>query len=107
MDFDATLGFPGEGPSFSIHCLSAFLGLLSAPSWFSSGVLLWGVVWISVGRAHAMEWRQGHQDLRRARDRALRPLQEGRPTLPVTQKLRERYWALFEEWLAAASTRRY
>ena len=46
-----------------------------------------------------MEMNPGHQDLRRARDRASRPLPEGRPTLPVTQKLRERYWALFENWL--------
>ena len=99
MDFDHTLGFPGEGPSGPVLCILAFSGLLSAPSWLSSGALLGGMLWTSVGRVHAMEWRQGHQDLRRALDRASKPLQEGRPTLQVTQKLRERYWALFEGWL--------
>ena len=99
MDFDSTLGFPGEGPPWLLHFLLAFPWLLSAPL-SPSGVLCWGFCsgfWAVHSRA--MEMNPGQQDLKRARDRALRPLPEGRPTLPVTQKLRERYWALFENWL--------
>lgn len=101
MDFDATLGFPGEGPHWVLHFLFAPFWLLSALL-SPSRVLCWGLCCgFLVVHSSAMEMNPGHQDLRRARERASRPLPEGRPTLPVTQKLRERYWALFENWLVS------
>ena len=125
LDFDQTLGFPGEGPGFG----------RSSP-WFwafssnvTSGVPIdfegplphfafparppglscwrWGPCWVlgavvifqGLPGAHAMEPRTTADHARAALRRSRPVLPEGRPTLDRTNKLRERYWEQFLGWL--------
>ena len=88
MDFDATLGFPGEGPStgFSLsvplRLVLAFASLCS----FIHGVLV----------------PRNAGDFQRQLLRSVRPpLQEGRPILQVTSNQRVCFLSQFETWLAA------
>ena len=125
LDFDQTLGFPGEGP---------FLGHSSPWVWafssiVSSGVLFdfdgpfphsaipapppglpcwrWGPCWVLgavvffqvLPGAYAMEPRTTADHARAAIRRSRPVLPEGRPTLNRTNKLRERYWEQFLAWL--------
>lgn len=131
MDFDSTLGYPGEGPatmhppiSMNIHHLSlvalcflclwfCFLDFGISPMHLSGfgcccfafsprccvvGLLLGApprVTAMFLGPTTALEKKK-------AADRAVRPaLPEGRPTLEVTTRLRERYWKVFQHWLAS------
>eukprot|EP00435_Cladocopium_sp_Y103_P020656 s317_g5.t1 len=136
MDFDSTLGYPGEGPSlshpssrllslfgiflavsFTLHVLSQSVdfGISSLPLWilplsFLSGrgcsfhsslcCLAFGCFGsIGIGAGAMVLGPQTGQELRKAAERAARPgLPEGRATLEVTSRLRERYWRLFLEW---------
>ena len=128
MDFDSTLGFPGEGPflGFSqvlpslIHLprfgaslslrlsLCLLLGICSFASFSLRPLLrepllpcLLGA--LVLGRpfrfAAAMPLKNTAEQARAA-IRATRPaLPQGRPVLPSTSRLRERYWSFFLEWL--------
>ena len=87
LDFDSTLGFPGEGPF---------------------GVVFWvifsGGWWLEVGVAvpsHGMRPRNG-EDLLRAERRSQKPLMAGRPVLPATRNSREKLVSQFSIWLREA-----
>ena len=128
MDFDSTLGYPGEGPlrcycprpgsslALWIFLLAAFfLSLPLPPSWvcpclfffLGRGCSLSRWPCFAVGclvsetppaEAMVLGPQTGHE-FRKAEERALRPgLPEGRVTLEVTNRLRERYWKSFLEW---------
>ena len=87
MDFDATLGFPGEGPA----CLFVRPGC---------GLVLWLVLLMVVSPSHGILFPRNAGDMQRILQREARPpLQEGRPVLGVTSKHRSSYLAVFEEWL--------
>jgi hypothetical protein len=87
MDFDATLGFPGEGPA----CLFVRPGC---------GLVLWLVLLMVVSPSHGVLFPRNAGDMQRILQREARPpLQEGRPVLGVTSKHRSSYLAVFEEWL--------
>ena len=119
-DFHSSLGYPGEGPLHAPHpscCLTAFwlpsiaafllacfaasscvAGPLSAPPSplvdFAAPCL--GACW---GRPVRLCSHVSIHFLRAAERSAAEPLQEGRPTLPITGRLRDRYWTQFEQWL--------
>ena len=137
MDFDSSLGFPGEGPIWALHLLSApgfppfgfpawiwpilglsvvAISLLTLSSLLPSWALLAFVLsrclsccprvlafWVLLaGRASGVEAMVPGTaaEMARAAERlAGEPLQESRPTLASTGRLRERYWAQFEGWL--------
>ena len=82
MDFDSTLGFPGEGPSLGRMFLFALV--------FSVGVVC----------SHGMNPRN-RDDKRRAELRAAKPLTTGRPVQDVTRSNRQRLLDLFRHWLAS------
>ena len=87
LDFDCTLGFPGEGP---------FL--------FRVGVVfLWGWTWgivDSVVSSHGILHPRNKADEARMRSRATVVLQEGRPVETATRKRREKLLTDFVGWLA-------
>ena len=89
LDFDSTLGFPGEGPSRA-------LGLLG---------LAWPlvVVWILIPCSHGMRPRN-NDDVQRASKRASVPLTSGRPVLPVTKSFRDKLLEQFGVWLQDRGT---
>ena len=123
MDFDASLGFPGEGPgfrqllAFAAFCL-LYCGLPSpfcVPLWILTPCLtsslpsscfacfLWSVVELpslSPGRAMAMPIApQTPAEMKKSLARGSRPpLAEGRPVLPTTGSLRDKYFKVFESW---------
>ena len=93
MDFDATLGFPGEGPSSDVCCSACFTG----PCW----MLLVLVVWTSRSHlgAYAMPLTPlTANDHRRAGQRSTVPLVEGRRVLPQTSSLRKHLYSAFIRW---------
>ena len=105
MDFDATLGFPGEGPDLTIPALSPTV----VPFWICSVCLvlrrspLWAVIsftFLSGGHVFAMETGPRNQaDLRRQAVRTQRaPLPKGRPVLPQTSDNREWLFQQFRAW---------
>ena len=87
LDFDSTLGFPGEGPSTDLVCNSRPLRLV-----------LW-VAMISSCAMAVLQPRNPGDLLRQSQRNARPPLQEGRPVLGVTSQLRSSYISQFEEWL--------
>ena len=101
MDFDTTLGFPGEGPS-AISCLGfyIFLSLHSVSAFGSAGC----VVVLVFAPAEAMDdvFRPRNPgDVSRAAARRNRPpLPPGRPVLQVTSDNRAKLLNAFFEWLA-------
>ena len=105
MDFDSTLGFPGEGPSLSVQPCA----LTVVPIWFCSVCLvprrswLWvvvGLTFLSGGHVLAMDTGPRNQaDLRRQAVRVQRaPLPKGRPVLPQTSENREWLFQHFRNW---------
>lgn len=128
LDFDSSLGFPGEGPVSSygwifllfdllassfLPLLLSFVGLLTWTS-FCFACWWWGVVlcrrcplcllsallWAAPG-AHGMPvFPTTPGDFQRASQRQARPaLTEGRTVEPKTIRLRERLLELFGGWL--------
>ena len=117
MDFDATLGFPGEGPSDFLF-LPCPLGCL----WISLVVWVYLVylprsnrcfaccvfLWLSClpvssslpGAAMAMPISPGTPaEVRKSlQRRTAEPLVEGRPVLPATGSAREKYLNIFYAW---------
>ena len=123
MDFDASLGFPGEGPGFrQLLAFAAFCllccGLPSpfcVPLWILTPCLtsslpsscfacfLLSVVELpslSPGRAMAMPIApQTPAEMKKSLARGSQPpLAEGRPVLPTTGSLRDKYFKVFESW---------
>lgn len=90
LDFDATLGYPGEGPplGFVGNCapLRVVVVVLIFQPWLTAAVLA----------------PRNSGDLLRQQQRSLRPpLQEGRPVLSVTTQQRSSFITLFEAWLGS------
>ena len=117
MDFDATLGYPGEGPALSFGFLA--VGALRGPLvcwcfavlrfWIAVSLLLgggsrWSCVFLCLScqteMAMAMPlFPKNPGEVARAAARASRPeLPTGRPVLPVTNSLRQKYLDEFFHW---------
>ena len=125
LDFDATLGFPGEGhplivaleferllisgqsslsflssrltplPVILSICFVVLLRLLRCLRWCCALLLLSSVAPVCAAMTPATA-----AEVARALERgALEPNLETRPTLPVTNRYRERCWNAFEAWL--------
>ena len=132
MDFDSTLGFPGEGPSFVPVTLWIFLGLWIFGLWISRGLLSraspslplmqrsfggrsFGVWWfvgllvVLCPGARAMEcgsrilMPRDAADIKRAALRGSLELQSGRPVTGKTQDHRDKLLRSFGQWLRARS----
>lgn len=127
MEFDSTLGFPGEGHCLSVtsyagmlfHLLSSswlfFLAQASASLDFLCPFLLdllrllrclrWCCAWLLLSAAAptcaAMKPGTAAEAARAAERGALDTNLETRPTLPVTNRYRERCWNVFESWLTS------
>ena len=123
MDFDATLGFPGEGPSncpftslsnlatiiccqiftFFDFLISAVLWILLFPAAASCRcrvLRVLAVACFSPGVLAMPTIPQGPGDLHRASRRMTAPnLPEGRPVQGRTGSLREKYFSAFENWV--------
>ena len=111
LEFDKTLGFPGEGP---VSRIVSFLTAWNCASWISpfcgarspsgSGVSSLRVsLVLSLSRAHfchgAMIAPRNEADRSRAAARGnLGPLPTGRQVLPLTQTNREAFLAAFFSW---------
>ena len=92
LDFDSTLGFPGEGPSRFLACQCL------AFRW----ILL--VVVLDVVPCHGVLFPRNAGDIQRILQRNARPpLQEGRPVLGVTSKQRSSFLEQFGDWLRVQS----
>ena len=90
LDFDSTLGFPGEGPAYLTGCGSTF------------SLLLFFMACCNLRLTHGVLFPRNSGDLRRQSLRNQRPpLPEGRPVLGVTNQLRVSYLEHFEAWLAS------
>ena len=92
LDFDATLGFPGEGPS------GLFLFCLLCPSfvcwsWTSAAPL--AMVMVADG---VLLPRHGADMARQLRRRQMPQLPKGRPVLPATSQNREELFTAFSRW---------
>ena len=90
VDFDATLGFPGEGPfsGFVGNCapLRVVVVALVFQPWLTTAVLA----------------PRNSGDIQGQLQRSRRPpLQEGRPVLSVTTQQRSSFITLFEAWLGS------
>ena len=100
LDFDATLGFPGEGPScsslFSVAALF-WLSFVGFQGWFVQGappLLSHGLPVPTAG------------DQNRAEKRQYLELPQGRAVEPKTRQRREALWQTFLEWLDANGVER-
>ena len=104
MDFDSTLGFPGEGPIFPLSLglalfTSTAQGALCCTVGFRCSVSPGRVVFAMafLHEATSMMPRNPADAARQAR-RNTQPLALGRPVLPVTSFNRENLFAAFESW---------
>ena len=86
LDFDSTLGFPGEGPFPPCH--SGFLVAVT--------LLILSVDCVA-GASHGLEPRN-HQDATRAERRGSLILEAGRPVLQVTRNNRAKLLEVFSLW---------
>ena len=117
LDFDATLGYPGEGPPCPVgfYAVGALWGsfvcwCFAVPRfWIAVSLLLGGGpggscfflgLTSKTGMAMAMPmFPKNPGEIARAKARAARPeLPSGRPVLPVTSSLRRRYLDEFFLW---------
>ena len=122
LDFDKTLGFPGEGPLgwiflFTGLCLLVLypravlssglcgsLGFRRCACWCPSFVCWVSLFWSLQGRfAMAMPISPGTpaEFSKAAARRDFGPLPEGRPVLPATGSARERFLNAFLQWASA------
>eukprot|EP00435_Cladocopium_sp_Y103_P069119 s624_g32.t1 len=85
LDFDSTLGFPGEGPPTRLI------------SWTWNPISL-ATLFLVLGLSHGMLPRH-RADEQRAAGRQVRPLVAGRPVQPATRTNREQLLEKFEKWL--------
>ena len=118
MDFDATLGYPGEGPMdfvglpfWSLVFLGSGLCFAGVPLFLLAvlkSLRVRGAAWVVflcfplTETAMAMPvFPRNSGEEARASQRAGRPdLPTGRPVLPATNSLRQRYLGAFFEWTA-------
>ena len=110
LDFDSTLGFPGEGPSWS--CLPRLFFLISTSCVSSVSGSLWpGVLaFFSVAPVLAMDnlgvLLRNSADVGRAALRRSRPpLPQGKPVLQITSDNRGRLLQQFFQWLSTLGIR--
>eukprot|EP00438_Fugacium_kawagutii_P017061 Skav216354 [mRNA] locus=scaffold2385:234086:238616:- [translate_table: standard] len=120
LDFDKTLGYPGEGPNITCGAKQAMPSrprrwifhtgtlLLSLPIAVVWRLLVWSCVLSACSRgggggvicAAAMPLRAATPgEVRKAAERSQRPaLPLGRPVTQATTSLRSKYWAIFSAW---------
>lgn len=104
MDFDATLGFPGEGP-LTLHLALSSFGFLYLGMFFPSCWVLCcfaAACWGGRFGAFAMDLRPvtAGDRVRAAKRLTLGPLPSGRPVLAKTGSQREKYFAYFLRWVS-------
>ena len=103
-DFDSTLGFPGEGPfCLAPPFLCFILCLISAPRFMTcrvAWILVVGIFDVASAVSHGIEPRHA-EDETRARARASKVLEFGRPVLAVTRDNRQKLLTAFSNWLDA------
>lgn len=98
MDFDATLGFPGEGPLVRNSAFFPFLlQLLSCCTKVEAAGFSPWIMSLSLVSVDAM-YPQNTADLGRSARRSAMPLAIGRPVLPTTSLNREALVGGFLEW---------
>ena len=88
LDFDATLGYPGEGPPPHCHLVFWFLNLT-----------LYIVGSVAVP-SHGLQPRNANDEARALR-RGAAVLDSGRPVLPVTKSNREKLLQAFGQWCSS------
>lgn len=102
LDFDATLGYPGEGPPLVLPVLGLLCLFLFVPV-FGFALLPLGCCWVllCLPGASAMPMvPQNAGDFQRAQQRSgLGNLPEGRPVLARTGSLREKYFTTVLQWV--------
>ena len=104
LDFDATLGYPGEGPPAAVWSalgLSLLLGFSPLLTLGSFGRLQgFGVFLAGLPVAGAMEAARGRRSAEERKEaRAGTFLEKGRPALPATKGRRDKLQELFSSWL--------
>lgn len=101
LDFDQTLGYPGEGP-FALLFLCCFPHLFSSIG-PGNAVHSWTFAAIFLVKAMATPLQPRNPgDLSRAKIRAQRgPLPQGRPVLGTTEKQRTKLLEEFRVWLSS------
>ena len=99
LDFDQTLGYPGEGPL--VLLLPLFFGFcLNEPGSFASS-WTFAAIFLGHGAMAAPIAPRNAGDWSRAQVREERgPLPQGRPVLKVTERQREKLLEGFSAWLA-------
>lgn len=103
MDFDSSLGFPGEGPGFGFVAwiLSIAMKHPSRKGSLLNGFLL-GVLGACVDGARTIPKGISHGDVSRAAARAGIELQDGRRTTEATAAARIDLLERFKEWLSSS-----
>ena len=102
MDFDATLGFPGEGPPLrNSYLLLCSLHLACCIRVEALGFSPW-MMSLTLGMVQAMHPRNT-ADLGRSARRSTMPLALGRPVLPTTSLNRDSLVSVFLQWCTSQS----
>lgn len=97
MDFDSSLGLPGEGPVLSL-VLCCWLCRCAVGCCFHGPVVLLGAS-AMVSGSEAVIHPRNNADLSRQQHRQSRPaLVSGRPVLPATTLNRDNLFKVFDEW---------
>ncbi|CAE7299501.1 Ttll6a [Symbiodinium microadriaticum] len=111
LQFDGTLGFPGEGPS-GLGCLlppsfhaGGLLRLFLCCAWAGSLVFRVGAV-APVVQSHGLLRPRNPGDLLRKSRRGPEGLPVGRVVEPATQRNRDALWSAFLVWLDGAGVDR-
>ncbi len=102
LDFDSTLGFPGEGPTCVLPVLVWFCLFGCSLSRPSSVRCLLGCCWVLLCSAPVLAMPlvpTTPGDILRAHHRSASGLPEGRPVLARTGCLRAKYFSAFQSWL--------
>ena len=101
MDFDQTLGFPGEGPCSLLQLAVPLFCLLVSGCSACPGFSSFAVLAMALPGSVAMIPRNA-ADLTRQSLRQSRPeLKPGRPVLPTTTLNRDRLFQVFSEWCSS------
>ena len=103
MDFDSTLGFPGEGP-WTFHLIMLLLGFLHLRICSPLSLMLCCCAagcWGGCSGAIAMDLRPvtPGDRLRATRRQSFGPLPIGRPVLAQTGTQRAKYYSYFLDWV--------
>ena len=97
LDFDSTLGFPGEGPScfLLIFLWACSVRLVSGFRWW-----VWFTVALSSHGSHGMPVASTAGDINRQRARQGIVLGSGRPVLESTRATRDDLFSVFLAWMS-------